>query len=151
MTTHETTMTHNETTMTNHETTMATGNGYGSDGGRLVDLRHGDPWGPMETHGGPWEPMIPHGGPWVPMGTHGVPRKHFLFSVFIIHGFSMDFPWNFPWIFHGISMDFPCDFPWIDFPWIFHELQNVSVVVAGTSPGVRKQSRHPHIVRVRGT
>jgi hypothetical protein len=36
------------------------------------------------------------------------------------------------------------DFPWIDFPRILTELQNVSVVIAGTLLGVRKQSRHRH-------
>ena len=74
------------------------------------------------------------------------------FSVFIFHGFPMDFPWISHWVFHGFSngfcIRFPMDFPWIDFPWFFHELQNVSVVVAGTPPGVRKQSRHRHIKKL---
>ena len=38
------------------------------------------------------------------------------------------------------------EFPSMDYPWIFHELQNVSVVVAGTPLGVRKQSRHRHMM-----
>ena len=82
-------------------------------------------------------------------GTHGVPRKHFLFFRFyypwIFHGFSKNYPWIFHGFFHGFSIRFSMDFPWIDFPWIFHELQNVSVVVAGTPLGVRKQSRHRQI------
>ena len=71
------------------------------------------------------------------------------FSVFIIHGFPMDFPWISHWVSHGFShgfcIGFSMDFPWIDFPWFVHELQNVSLVVSGTPPGVRKQSRHRHI------
>ena len=63
-------------------------------------------------------------------GPHGVPRKHFLFPFCL----SMEFPW----IFHG--------FP-IDFPWNSHELQNVSVVIAGTPPGVRKQSRRRQVMQ----
>ena len=90
--------------------------------------------------------MGAHGSPWAPMGTHGVPRKHVLFPVFIIHGFAMELSMDFPWFSHGFSIRFSMDVPWIDFPWILHELQNVSVVVAGTPLGVRKQSRHRHVV-----
>ena len=72
------------------------------------------------------------------------------FSVFIFHGFPMDFSWISHWVFHGFShgfcIGFSMDFPWIDFPWFVHELQNVSLVVSGTPPGVRKQSRHRHML-----
>ena len=46
----------------------------------------------------------------------------------------MDSPLNLPWFSHSIFHGS-----------IFHELQNVSVVVVGTPLGVRKQSRHRHI------
>ena len=71
------------------------------------------------------------------------------FSFFIFQWFPMDFPWISHRFFHGFShgfcIGFSMDFPWIDFPWFVHELQNVSLVVSGTPPGVRKQSRHRHI------
>ena len=86
-------------------------------------------------------------GLWGPMEYHGNISFSRFYYPWIIHGFSK----NYPWIIHGFSMDFsmdfPFDFPWIDFPWIFHELQNVSVVVAGTPLGVRKQSRHRQMLR----
>ena len=73
---------------------------------------HGDPWGPMETHYSTWGPMSPHGPPWGPMEYHG---NIFPFLL------SMDFPWNYTWLFHGFSMDFPFDFQWIFHGSVFHE------------------------------
>ena len=90
------------------------------------------------------------------LDPQGSTTKTFSFCIFIFHGLSMDFPriihgsstdypWIVPWFFHGFPIRSSMDFPWIDFPWISHELQNVSVVVAGTPLGVRKQSRHRQI------
>ena len=110
---------------------------------------HGDPWGPMGTHGDPWGPIGTHDSSWGPMGPHGPPwgpmeyHGNISFFPFLL---SMDYLWiskNYPLDF---SIDFSMVFPSMDYPWIFHELQNVSVVVAGTPLGVRKQSRHRHIV-----
>ena len=106
---------------------------------------HGDPWAPMRNHGFPWEPMGAHGSPWVPMGPHGDPMEyHGSISFFPFwlsmdfHGFPMEFPMAFPWFFHSIFHGFSMDWCSMNFPWI----TNVSVVVSGTPPGVRKQSRH---------
>ena len=60
----------------------------------------------------------------------------------------MDFTWIPHGMSHVFSMVFPFDFPWISHGSIFNELQNVSVVVAGTPLGVRKQSRHRHILEM---
>ncbi len=130
----------------------------------------GDPWepkgshgrGPLGgkamlwegTHGIPWEPMIPHGGPWVPMGPHGDPMEYHGIISFFPFLLSMDFPWIFHGIFHGLSMDFQwifhhglsMDFPSMDYPCFLHELQNVSVVVAGTPLGVKTQTRPRHLL-----
>ena len=70
---------------------------------------HGDPWGPMGNHGNPWKPMIPHVGPWAPMGTPWSTTETFPFSVFIIHGFPMDFQWIPHGFFHGFSIRFSMD------------------------------------------